>query len=181
MGKKRFEYQHKDKPALKKDIAFRLMFAVLFLGVFVWQIIDLVLVKKNGNATALNIVIGAIVLFFALMFILVAILYAIHDINTLRQINKNGKSIRVVTVFNVKSKTSIVKLYSAVTKIIAIVMLLLFCSACTYSVLQFVHYSTIPYYLPALLLLCLSGFNAVFHINAQIDLMKNVYEYHSVY
>lgn len=181
MGKKRFEYQHKDMPALKKDISLRILFAILFFGVFVWQLVSLIASRKSGQATTVMTVIATIVLIFSILFVLVAVLYAIHDATTIKQINKTGKSIRVVTVFSLESKDSMIRLYALATKIIAVVMLLILCSTITYTILQYAYFTTISFYLPALLLLCLSGFNAAFHIDGQIDLIRNVYEYHSIY
>ena len=108
-------------------------------------------------------------------------LYAFRSINIINSIKRKGKAVRVVTTLRNNDKGSFIKLYSIITQIIAVVVLLVLVSALTYSILELVYYSSVSFYMPVLFLFAFSGFNSVYHINAEIDLIQNVKEFSSIY
>lgn len=181
MAAKRFEYQHKDIPFLKKDIRYRLIFSALFLLTFCWQLMNIIMAQSANALDKLEIIIGAVTMVFCLMFTCVALLYSMQDIKTINKINRTGKSVKNVTLLSTTKKDSLIRMYAFISDIITIIMLIILASAVTYSVLQYIHSATVSYYLPALAMLTLSGFNGVWHMNNEIKLMKNVQEYNSIY
>ncbi len=181
MAAKRYEYQHKDIPMVKKDMKLRLVFSILFLGIFAWQVLNLLMAKMSGSLSRLEIIVGTVTLVFCLMYTIVAIMFAVQDFKIIKNVNKTGRSIRYVTLFSANDKSSFIRMYTLISDIITIIMLLILASSVTYSTLHYIYYETISYYLPALVMLTLSGFNGVWHMNNEITLMKNVEEYHSIY
>lgn len=181
MRAKRFEYRHKDIPFLKKDIAFRIVFTFLFFAIFLWQLIIMFYNHSQGTLTNVMLIVSIFVLVGSLIFTLTAMLYAFRSINIINSIKRKGKAVRVVTTLRNNDKGSFIKLYSIITQIIAVVVLLVLVSALTYSILELVYYSSVSFYMPVLFLFAFSGFNSVYHINAEIDLIQNVKEFSSIY
>ncbi len=181
MATKRFEYQHKDIPYLKKNMCFRMIFVMSFLFIFIWQLFNIIHYNLNKELTDIMLIIGGVNLFFCVMYILVALLYYFRCLRTIKEIKKDGKSVKLISLMSVNKKDSYIKMYNFISKIIAIVMLLVLVSALTYTILELIYYSTISYYLPVIFTLTFSGFNAVLHMNFEIKLMENVNEYHNMY
>lgn len=181
MAAKQFEYQHKDIPMVKKDMKLRLIFCILFIGTFTWQLGNIIIAKYSNLLSKMEIVIGSVTLVMCLIYTVVAFVFAYQDIKIIRNINKNGRSVRYVTLLSASDKRSFIRLYTLISDIISVVMLLVLVSGVTYSVLHYVYFETVSYYLPLLVMLTLSGFNGVWHMNNEISLMKNVEEYRSIY
>lgn len=177
MNSKRFEYTHKEIPQLKKDILFRTVFAVLFLVIFVWQFISTVIVVVNSSLTIMQSCSSAMVLILSLFLALICFLYAFKDFRIVAAIKMNGRCVSAVqTLFNT-NKNSFIKLYSFIIQIVTLcTTLILVCSA-TYSILQATILSSVSFYMPLLFMICLSGYNSIYHIKDEIRTQKLVQEY----
>ena len=181
MNLKSFEYRKKDISMLKKDATIRTIFAVLFAAVAIWQICLLASSVVNKTLTALNIASACAVFFFCFVYGLVSILQISKNAKTINVITAKGKCISSVNIKFSTEKTGFMKMYSIVTKIIAILCLVvLFCSI-TSAFLQAKFMETMSFYLPLLVSLCLVGLYASHHIDMQIKAVKTVDEFNRIY
>lgn len=172
------EYMSKDVPTIKKDVWLRMLFAVLFIVAFVWQS---VVVFTWQDVSNLMIIVSCLVLFFSVMFGFVSIVYAMNDLQTLSTLKRKGKSIkRVSFAFNV-DKRSFIVLYRFITSVFAVLALLLLIASATYSLLQFVYYSSVSFYLPMIFAFTVWCFNSAYHIKNEIYISENVYRCNSIY
>ena len=172
------EYMSKDVPTIKKDVWLRMLFAVLFIVAFVWQ---LVVVFTWQDVSKLMVVICCLVLFFSVMFGFVSIVYAMNDLQTLSTLKHKGKSIKRVTfAFNV-DKHGFIMLYRFITNIFAVLALLLLVASATYSLLQLIYYSSVSFYLPMIFTFTVWCFNSAYHIKNEIYISENVYRCNSIY
>ena len=180
MNFKVFEYHHKDVPALKKDITFRAIFALLFFVVFVWQLTTL-LIKVINNSVHLGIIISStIVLVVCLLFAVISLLYALKELRIIGAIKTRGKCVSSVDILHNLNKDSFIKLYSIVTEILAIATSLVLICAITYSILEISFYASVSFYLPLLLTICLTGYFSMFHIKNEMNIVKTVEEFHNI-
>ncbi len=182
MQTKRYEYHYKDVPAIKKDIAVRVVFALLFFAIFFWQITStLINFRNNGGLSTIELTMSIYVLLMSAVMGLIALLYANKDLKILNQIHRRGKAVRPMTPIFKIDKTSFARLYSVINFIITIAMIAVLACGITMFVLELVYYSTISYYLPLLVLLSLCGLNSVYHIRNEMKIMKNVQEFSRAY
>ena len=179
MNYKKFEYQHKDVPALKKEIIFRCVFAGLFFLVFVWQFIAMIAKLSNTKLTGGMVVSTCLVMLLCLLFCALSLLYCIKANNIINVIKKTGKCVSSVDVmFNLK-RDSFIRLYSIINAIITLIASLLLICSITYSILEIAFYANINYYIPLLAIICLTGFYSAYHIQVEINTMKNVEEFNA--
>ena len=181
MNTKKFEYDIKDKKSLKNDIIFRIFFTILFISIFAWQFTLLLLSKNEGTLSTLKIYLGLSVLFTCLIFVIISMMYIAKNLKILDQLKFHSKAVVSVTVLSSGKKGGFLRLYKFISEVIAIIMLVLAVCAITYSVLEFMHYSTISFYLPLISIITLTGFNTVYHINNELKIIENVRAYNSVY
>lgn len=179
---KSYEFTHKDIPFLKKDFIMRVFFAFLFLFVFIWQFVLLVIRYTAKDITGIMMGVAIFTMILSLFMGVVAVLYAYKSFITIKMINKNGNMIRRMPLLGTNTKkTSFIRLYSILSKILAVVMLMLFASGITYAILDLIFKSAHSFYLPILLLITISGFNSVYHLQMEIQTINNVQEYNSIY
>lgn len=182
MQTKRFEYHYKDVPSLKKDCSIRILFAVLFFAVFIWQSIMCFFQFSNENEiTSLSIASTIFVMILSLLMGLISLLFAFRLINSLNNIRRKGKSVQPMTTIFGIDKTSYARLYYIVNFLIVIAMIAVLSCGITMFVLEIIYYSKVSYYLPILFVIALCGFNSVYHINEEIKTVKNVQEFNSIY
>ncbi len=179
---KKFEYHYKDVPTLRKDTSVRVLFSVLFFIVFFWQTIMCFFMFANEQEiTALTIGSTIFVMVFSLIMGLISLLFAVRDVKILNQIRQRGKAIRPLTpVFGIE-KNSFAKLYYIINFIIVIAMIAVLSCGITMFVLEIIYYSNVSYYLPILFVISLTGFNCVYHISNEINTVKSVQEFNSIY
>lgn len=177
----RFEYQHKDIPMLKKDIFFRFLFMLIFVGIFAWQLVLLISNNIKGTLTPTKTMFSLALLVFALLFAVVSFTYAFRSLNILQKVILNGSAVRNISILSNINKNSFLKIYSFINLLIALIMLAVLCCAITYSVLQYVYFTTISYYMPILLFVTVAGFNSVYHIKTEIKTIQNVREFNNVF
>ena len=180
MNLKRFEYLNKDVPFLKKDVAFRLGFTVIFFALFVWQFVKLIMQIGKELNTAM-IVTSIAVLLTSLLFSSLSILYALKSMRILSVVRKNGKCVSSVEILFNTNKNGFMKLYAVITEILALVCGLVLLCSFVYSALEVAYLSSISYYMPVLAIVCMCGFNSVYHINNEIAVVKNVQAFNSIY
>ncbi len=179
MNQKKFEYQNKDIPMLRKDIRFRVLFLALFFAVFALQIASLLVNYFKDTLTKTLIFSGAIILSVSLLFIVMSLSFIFKSMRILDGVKKSGYVVSSVTTLPSLEKRSFINLYSFICNLLAVVSLLAFVCGLTYAYLQFSYYSTVSAYLPLLLLFAIIGFNTTYHVSHEIDVTKNVREYHS--
>ena len=148
MNSKKFEYLNKDMPFLKKDIAFRLMFALLYFAVFVWQFAALVIKIVNKATVSTPMIVSTIfVLLLTLLFSGLSLLYCFKSFKILGVVKKNGRCVSSVEILFNTSKKGFMKLYSIITEILAIVCSIVLLCSFIYSVLEIAYYANISYYI----------------------------------
>lgn len=181
MNLKQFEYLNKDIPFLKKDIAFRLFFALVYFAVFVWQFASVTIKSIHNSITTPMIVSTVAVLVICLLFVGLSLMYCFKSFKILGVVKKKGRCIsRVEILFNTEKK-GFVKLYSYITEFLTIICsIVLLCSA-IYTMLEIAYISSISYYMPVLATICCGGFYSAYHINTEINIVKNVQMYNSIY
>ena len=177
MNYRKFEYQHKDVPALKKEILFRCIFAGLFLLIFVWQFIAMIAKLSNTKLTAGMVLSTCLVMLLALLFAALSLLYCLKANNIINVIKKTGKCVSSVDMmFNLK-RDSFIRLYSIINAIVTLIASLILISSITYSILEIAFYSSINYYIPLLAIICLTGFYSAYHMHIELNTMKYVEEF----
>lgn len=178
-NKQLVEYLNKDVPTLKKDVALRMMFALLFIVAFVWQMV--LLLQMPESSSLLNIVLTALVLIFCAMYAFTSIMYAINSLKTVQTIKHKGKSINNARfVYNIE-KRSFVHLYSFITSMLAILALMFLVSALTYSVFSYVYYKTLSTYIPLIIMFVTWCFNSAYHLKNEIFISQNVNRFNSMF
>lgn len=181
MNTKRFEYFHKDIKQLKIDIAFRIFFSILFIACFVWQMVSMIMVSLHDSLTVAQSVASGIVLVSSLMLCLVTFSYAFKDLRIIASIKMNGKCISSVSILFSTRKSGFLKLYSYLTQFLTLAVTLVLVACITYSILQVTILSTISFYMPLLLTICVSGYNSIYHIKDEITTQNTVQEQQSSY
>ena len=180
MNQKKFEYQNKDIPFLRKDIVWRMCFMALFALVFIAQIIMLIVSYFKGNATTTMVIVSSVIMVISLMLTILSLSFAFKDIRLINVIKKSGFVVSAVSTLPSLEKRSFIKLYSIISEVLAIAMLLILASSLTYSILELVYFTTYSFYLPMLLLITFTGFNTVYHVNHEIKLTETVRAYNNV-
>ncbi len=174
MHSKKFEYYHRDIAQLKKDIAFRALFCLMFLGAFVWQGVVMILEFSNSQMSIMKIVASCVTLLCSLLLFIVTLSYAFKDFRIISAIKMQGKCVSSVNILFTTNKKSFIWLYSLLLQIMTLATSLLLVACVTYSILQAAYLSTVSFYLPMLLMICTSGYNSVYHIKDEIRTQKNV-------
>jgi len=181
MNQKRFQYQNKDIPFLKKDIKARMFFMVLFGIVFFMQMILLILNVIDGTATLTMAIVSAIIMLVSLVFSILSLIFAFKDIQAIDVIKKTGFVVSSISLMPSIEKNSFTKLYSTLTYIIAFAMLIALVGIITYSILQFVYFTTVSFYLPLMLLVTVCGFNSAYHIKHEIEIIQTVLNFQTAF
>lgn len=181
MNSKKFEYMHKDIKQLKKDIVFRVIFSILFLLTFIWQIASMVYVSIKGTLTTMQGIVAAIVLISTLLLCVVTFFYAFKDFRIIAAIKMNGSCVSSVQILFKTNKSSFVKLYRLLTQFLTLAVSLVLVASITYSILQVTFMSTISFYMPLLLLICTSGYNSIYQVQDEIRTQETVQEQKPLY
>ncbi|MBR2969567.1 MAG: hypothetical protein IKC49_00755 [Clostridia bacterium] len=181
MNLKKFEFQHRDIPFLKKDIAYRFIFAILFLGAGAWQFTTMILSLLNNTLSNTMIASSVFVLTISLLMFFCSMLYSFKDFRIISTIKREGRCVSTVQVMFNLQKRSFIKLYLFINFIISLLTALVLIASVTYSILEISHYSTISYYLPILVVLCIASFNSTFHVKNEIKTIETVQQFHAIY
>lgn len=181
MNLKRFEYQHKDLPFLKKDILYRFVFTMLFMFVCVWQLASLVIHLLSNDLSHIMMFSSAFVLTLSMIMFFCSLLYVFKDFRIISTIKKSGRCVSSVQILFNLEKRGFLKLYQFINSVISLLTALVLIASVTYSILEAHYYSSISYYLPILVLLCIVSFNSVFHIKREIKTLETVQQYHAIY
>lgn len=168
-----YTFQYKDIPYLKKDFKTRLLFSALFLAVFVWQLFSLLLKKENNDISILELVICVVVMVATLLFAMVSFSYFVKSFSDCKKVRSKIPAYTSVVNTSKPTKNGFITMYLKVSKIIAVLSAILLLCVVTYSVLTFVYYETVSFYLPLLAVIVISGFNGAYHIESQIYIMQN--------
>ncbi len=181
MKAQKFQFRHKDVPMLKKDVAMRTFFSLLFVGVFVWQILLIFFKYFNAKLSTFEVVCSSLTMLISLFMAMVSFVFLFRSLNNLICIKKSGNAVGVKTpMFNSK-KTGFFNLYYVVSTVIAWVMTFVLVCSITYAVLEGVFYNQFSIFLPALVLTAISGYNSVYHLKNELTILKEVDNYTSVY
>ena len=181
MKRKNFEYFHKDIKQLKIDITFRFIFTALFIATFAWQIVSMVMEQINGGLSLMQGVVGAIVLISTMLLSLATFSYAFKDLRIISAIKTRGKCVSTVSILFSTKKTGFVKLYNYLIQFLTLVTSLVLVACITYSVLEVAYLSSISYYMPMLILICVAGYNSIYHVKDEILTQKTVQEQAPLY
>ncbi len=181
MNLKKFEYQHKDTPFLKRDIAVRFLFSILFFAIAVWQFIIMAINLVNNTLSTTMLITSLFVIILSVIMFVCAMMYAFKDFRVISTIKKRGKCVSSVQVLFKINKRSFMKLYLFLNSVLSLATSLVLIASITYSILQATYYASISFYLPILVLLCFVCFNTVFHVNHEIKTMEQVKEHHAIY
>ena len=181
MNSKRFEYTTKDTAHLKKDIAFRSLFASLLLFVFVWQFAMIIKVSLNGSLSIMQICSSILVIICSLLLFLICLMYVFKDFRILAAIKINGKCVSAVQLLIRTNKRSFIWLYNVLIQFLTLITSLVLICSLVYSILQITYLSTLSFYLPLLFMICISGFNSIYHIKDEIHTQNHVQEYNNAF
>ena len=181
MRSKKFEYFHKDIKQLKIDIIFRFIFSFSFLAVFIWQIISMILVASKNDLSLIESIVASLVLVSSFMLCFVTFSYAFKDLRIISAIKMNGKCVSSVNILFSVQKTGFLKLYSFLMQFLTLATSLVLIASITYSILEIAVLSTISFYMPLIVLICMAGYNSIYHIKDEINTQKTVHEQNSSY
>lgn len=177
MNSKRFEYTNKDIPYLKRDILFRTVFTVLFLITFIWQFIILAKLTIQSSATIPQVCSSVLVFITSLLLSFISLLYIFKDFRIIAAIKLNGRCVSSVQILIRTTKKSFIWLYNILIQFLTLMTSLILICTITYSILQATYLSSTSFYLPLLLIICLSGFNSIYHIKDEIRTQNSVQEF----
>ena len=135
----------------------------------------------NGNLTTNNVLVGTIVLISSILLCLVTFSYAFKDFRIIAAINMTGKCVSSVKILFSTEKTGFMKLYSYLVQILTLATTLILIACVTYSILEITFLSTISFYLPLFFLICISGYNSIYHIKDEITTQKTVQQQQPLY
>lgn len=169
---KYFEFQHKHIPLIKNDIKNRLLFSFLFFIAFALQFVFVIVMRNTNQHTTVLIAVSSLALIATTCSLIANLYFAVKNIHLLNQIKAHGKAKRELAFTFSTEKQSVLKLYYVITKIVSILLAVLLICSCTYFLLSYIYYETIPYYLPMLLTLTFIGFSTCHHVNNRIELQK---------
>ena len=126
-------------------------------------------------------VVAAIVLISSLLLSLVTMSYAFKDFRIIAAIKMRGKCVSSVQILFKTNKTSFLWLYNFIMQFLALATSLVLIGCITYSILQVAYLSTISFYMPLLLMLCVASYNAIYHVKDEIYTQNNVNEQQPLY
>lgn len=181
MTMERFEYQHKDLPMLKRDIIFRFIFVFLFSAIFIWQLVLLLTNYVRSTLSPMKTIVAVILLVVSLMFAVISFTYAFKSLNIIQRVILHGTAVRHISIISNAKKDSFLRMYSLAMQLITLAMVVILCCTVTYNILEYVYFTTISFYLPVLLFVCIAGFNSVYHIKDEIKTIQNVREFSSIF
>lgn len=181
MNRKRFEYFHKDIKQLKIDIFVRLLFTTFFVATFIWQLVALILKQVNGVVTIPQGITASIVLISSLFLGLATITFAFKDFKIIATIKMQGKCVSSVQVLFRTDKKSFMWLYKLIGEVLTLGTTLVLLACITYSILEISYYSSISFYMPLIFMVCVAGYNAIYHVNDEIRTQQTVQEQQPLY
>ncbi|MBE5741413.1 MAG: hypothetical protein E7351_02675 [Clostridiales bacterium] len=181
MNSKRFDYQHKDIPMLRKNIVLRALFAVMFAAVFVWQLITMITIKTDWVSSIIKLTCSVFVIIFSLLFSFVSLMYALKYFRIISVIKMKGRCVSSVELVFSTKKNGFLKLYSIVSSILTLLTSLVLICVITYAILEATYYSSISFFMPILIFICLSGYNSIYQISDEMNTQKHVEEYNSLF
>lgn len=176
MKLKKFVYVHKDVKQLKIDIFFRILFSTLFLGIFAWQFTTMAMYIASDKLSNPKGVISIVVLVSSLLLCLITFFYAFKDFQIIAAIKMSGQCVSSVSILFSTHNTSFIRLYNYLIQILTLGTTLVLIASLTYSFLQITVLSTISFYMPMLILICISGYNSIYHIKDEIRTQNTVEE-----
>ena len=162
---------------LKKDIFFRLFFMFLFVLVFAWQFVLFVVHFRRDDISQTQLIATICLLVVSLLFASISLVYAFRSLGIVQKIKLHGNAVKQIPIISNAKSQSFLRLYSVVNLLITLVMIVVLVSAITYSVLQYVYFTTQSYYLPILFFVSFAGFNSVYHLKAELKTIQNVREF----
>lgn len=181
MNFKKFEYHHKDIPMLKKDVIIRILFTVLFFALLIWQFVSLLINYTTASVTLPILVSAIIVIVMSALLAGLSLIYAFKSLKTLATIKQYGYCVSSVDILFSVKKSGFLNLYSIVTNIITLITTLVLITSVVYAFLEVAYFSAISFFMPVLMLLCLSGYNSSYQIKNEIDIQQFVDEFHKVF
>lgn len=181
MKSKKFVYFEKDVKQLKKDIVARVFFSTVFLAIFIWQFASMFIKYNNNSLTNMQTIFSACVLASSISLFAITFLYAFKDFRIIAAIRHNGMCVSSVAILFSTKKTSFARLYQALITLLTLATSLVLIACITYSILQYTYLSEISFYLPTLVLICMAGYNAIYHIKDEIRTQKTVKEQQPLY
>ena len=177
----KFEYLHKDLGSLKKDITFRTIFSVLFLAILVWQFVIMIMKSVTSSLTVMEIVFACIVISSTLVLLLATLSYVFKDFRIMSAVKMTGKCVSSVNILFSTKKRSFIWLYNLLIQILTLGTTLILIACITYSILQITFLSTISFYMPFLTMICVSGYNSIYHIKDEIYTQNFISEQQPAY
>lgn len=180
MNFKQFEYVKKDIKNVKGDTAFRMFFFILFMATFFSQVALIFFDKSKVEMKTLDYILSSLCLFFMVLFAFLALVYSLKNIKIVNSIKNYGKFEERVTLIFSTEKRSFLMLYSFITDILAVLSMLVLTVIITYSALDYAYFTTISFYLPFLISMCLVAIFSAHHIKHEIYIMKNLRQFHSI-
>lgn len=178
MKTKQFEYITKDIDLLKRDMALRLVYFLLFTLICVWQVVSIFV--YSSKFTPVHYVVSCFVAVVSLLLALVSIWYATNDIASINTIKRNGHHVKSTPMMFGSGKSSWFKIYYFASKLFALIMVAVALSAITYNILQYIYYQTFSLYIPAIMLLTVVSFHGVFQADAERRIEENVKEFNEL-
>ena len=179
MNNKKFEFTDKDIPYLKRDIVVRTIFSVLFISIFVWQFIMMVQTYTKASLDVLKITSSLIVLICSLMLSFISLMYVFRNFRILTSINEHGRCVSYVQMLIKTNKRSFIWMYGVLIQFLTLVTSLVLICSLTYSILQVAYMSSISFFLPFLLMVCVSGYNSIYHIKDEMHIQNSTQEYYN--
>jgi len=181
MNQKKFEFQHKDLPFLHKDYKMRIFYVFLFIAIFIAQVAMLAYSFSKGNTSTTMIISSGAIMLVSLMLVILSLSFALRSLRLMNVIKIHGYAVTAISVLPSMNKVKFSKVYAFMSEIVAVATLLVLACGVTYSLLEFVYFTTFSFYLPLLLLVTIVGFNTVYHVNHEIKMIQSIKEYNPAY
>ena len=164
----KFEYFHKDVKHIKNDLALRCFFSFLLLVVFAFQFVLILFKIPKGMLSLMEIVFSSVTLLGSLIILISNSSYIFKNFRIISVIKIKGKCVSSVPSLMKANTKGFLRLYSVTCSVLSLATTLILIASITYSILQAAFLSTTSFYLPLLLLICVSGYNSIYQIKYEL-------------
>ena len=168
---------NKDVPMLKRDVWYRFAFSILFLLIFICQLIVCLVSFARETLTLPKMVSVGFVLLTAIFYSGINLIYAYKSFKRITIVNKKGNCVSRINILYNLEKHSFIKLYNAICAVISIIASIVLLCVVIYSLLNIVYFNSISFYLPLLFVICLTCYSSSYHIMNEIKVVETVYNY----
>lgn len=181
MKMKQYVYKSNDIEYLKKDNKISFIYSLIAVFCLILQIVCLIKHQQNHQMNVLKIIVAITVISYSIALGIVLIYNLIRNQKIIKNVAKNGHYNTKILLTSDGNKNSFLKLYSLISQVFSILMIIILACGITYSILELIYFANFSYYIPLIILLSSSGFYSGYCTKKELKLIKEVQDYNSIY